>query len=74
MILAEQLPSMLTDCTVEVGLEALVELIVELGTELGTLPEPARYQFAFGSFKHSPTVTDLNPLLYIEARMWSVRL
>jgi hypothetical protein len=72
VVFSEQLPSVLTACTGRVELGAVLVVLVELGTvtlELGRAPDPARYQFCFGSFKHSPTVTDLKPLLYMDARI-----
>lgn len=47
----------------------LAVCVLEPGEDFGTLPDPARYQFSTGSFKHSPTVTDLKPFLYIDSRM-----
>lgn len=70
MMLAEQLPSVLIVCPGVVGeveeLGGALEVELE---EVGTVPPgPARYQFAGGSARHSPIVTDLNPLAYMEAR------
>lgn len=45
----------------------ILVIVLELETG-GKGPLPALYQFVFGSPKHSPTVTDLNPLLCIDAK------
>lgn len=62
----EQDPSVLIDPPEEVG---AAEADVEVAVYAGTLLAAARYQFVAGSPRHSPTGTDLNPWLYIEARM-----
>lgn len=69
-MVAEQLPSVLTTFPGVVDEEELggVAEVEEVGL-VGTVPpDPARYQLAFGSSRHSPTVTDLKPLAYMEAR------
>ena len=77
MMVAEQLPSVLIafagEVEVALEVEALVEVLEPVGgvdeVELGVAePGPLRYQFACGSPKQSPTVTDLNPLAYMDAR------
>lgn len=58
MIVAEQLPSVLTTCFgVDVG--AFEEVVDVFAVEVGVVPPALRYQFAAGSPRHCPTVTDL---------------
>jgi hypothetical protein len=59
VIVAEQLPSVLITCfAVDVG--DFEELVVVLVDDVGVPAPPAlRYQFAAGSPRHCPTVTDL---------------
>lgn len=78
VIVLLQDPSVLTLCTtddVELGaVEVPVDDFVEVEDfeeelELGMAPPALRYQLEEGSPRQSPTVTDWNPLEYIEARM-----
>lgn len=80
VIVLLQEPSILTLCTtdeVEVGaVDVPVTLVLEVDVddfedeeELGIALPALRYQLEEGSPRQSPTVTDLNPLAYIEARI-----